>query len=52
MVQQLRNRVSNLFFNFQNKIDNSFISRSIKFLGKNKMINKFFIKFADRGIVI
>ncbi len=39
-------------FNFQNKIDNSFISRSIKFLGKNKMINKFFIKFADRGIVI
>ena len=39
-------------FNFQNKIDNSSISRSIKFLGKNKIINKFFINFADRGIVI
>ena len=39
-------------FNFQNKIDNVSISRSIKFLGKNKMINNFFTKIADKGIGI
>jgi len=39
-------------FNFENKIDNNFLSKSIQFLGKNKMLNKFFTKYADNGIVI
>ena len=38
-------------FNIENKISNTSISRSIKFLGKNKIMNKFFTKFADNGIV-
>ena len=39
-------------FNFENKIRNSSISKSIKFLGENKIVNKFFTKVADKGIVI
>ena len=27
-----------------------FLSKSIKFFGKNKIVNKFFKKFADNGI--
>jgi len=38
------------FFNFESKINNNILSKSLKFLGKNKVINKFFIKFADTGI--
>ena len=40
------------YFNFENKIRNSSISKSIKFLGENKIVNKFFTKVADKGIVI
>ena len=40
------------FFNIENKIKTSLISRSVKFLGKNKSLNKFFTKVADTGTVI
>ena len=40
------------FFNFERKLQNPFISKSIQFFGKNKYLNDFFIKSADRGIVI
>ncbi len=40
------------FFNFENKINRNSISRSVKFLGKNKIVNKFFSKIADNGMVI
>ena len=38
-------------FNFENKFNINNFSKSIKYLGKNQMINNFFIKFADNGIV-
>ena len=38
------------FFNFENKINNNTLSKSLKFLGKSKVVNKFFTKFADTGI--
>ena len=37
------------FFNFENKIKNNILSKSVKFFGKNKFINNFFTKFADKG---
>ena len=40
------------FFNFERKINSSFLSKSAQFLGKNKFINKFLIKIADEGISI
>ena len=40
------------FFNFENKINNNTLSKSVKFLGKNKTINKVFANIADNGIVI
>ena len=40
------------FFNFENKLKVNHLSKSIKYLGKNKIINNFFTKFADNGIVI
>ena len=40
------------FFNFENKIDSYVLSKSLKFLGKNKIINNFFKKFADNGLRI
>ncbi len=39
-------------FNFESKINNPFLSLSINILGKNKNVNRFFTKIADRGIVI
>ena len=39
-------------FNFENKINNNIFSRSIKFFGNNKIVNKFFTKYADNGIII
>ncbi len=38
------------FFNFESKIDNSFLAKSVQSLGKNKSLNKFFTRFADIGI--
>ena len=40
------------FFNFENTINSQVISKSIKFLNNNKLINKFIIKSADKGIII
>ncbi len=40
------------FFNLESKINNSILSRSVKFLGKNKFANNFFTRVADDGIVI
>ncbi len=39
-------------FNLESKINDDRLSKSVKFLGKNKIFNKFFTKFADNGIVI
>ena len=39
------------FFNFDNKLNNGFLSKSVRLLGKNKLSNNFFKKFADDGIV-
>ena len=40
------------FFNLDSKIDNSILSKSVKLLGKNQYVNKFFTKLADNGLVI
>ena len=40
------------FFNLERKFDNTFFSKSLKLLGKNPYINKFFTKIADKGINI
>ena len=40
------------FFNFERKINSNFISRSVKFLGKNPNVNKLFTKIADKGTLI
>ena len=40
------------FFNLENKFNINVLSKSVKFLGKNKAINSFFIKYADNGIII
>jgi len=40
------------FFNFENKIENNLFSKSVKFLGKNKITNNIFKDIADKGIVI
>ena len=39
-------------FNFENKLGNNLFSKSIQFFGQNKIMNKFFTKYADNGIVI
>ena len=39
-------------FNFENKLNINSLSKSLKFLGKNKILNNFFTKFADKGLVI
>ena len=40
------------FFNLERKFDNTFFSKSVKLLGKNSYINKFFTQIADKGINI
>ena len=40
------------FFNTENKLNTNTFSQSVKFLGKYKMINNFFSKFADKGLVL
>jgi len=39
------------FFNFEKKINNTALSKSVKYLGKNRNINKIFTKIADNGII-
>ena len=38
------------FFNFESKIKNELISKSLSILGKNKFFNSFFKKLADNGL--
>ena len=38
------------FFNFERKLDNNILSKSLKILGKNNFVNKLFTKVADEGI--
>ena len=40
------------FFNFENKMNNNILSKSIKFFGKKRIINNFLTKVADKGIII
>jgi len=40
------------FFNLETKFSNNILSKSVKLLGKNKFINKFFTNIADNGIQI
>ena len=40
------------FFSLENKIENNLFSKSVKFLGKNKITNNIFKNFADKGLVI
>ena len=39
-------------FNSENKIRNYFIDGTVKYIGRNKIINKYFKKFADTGLKI
>ncbi len=41
----------NEFFNFERKTNNSFLSRSVQIIGKNRSLNKMFTKIADEGIL-
>mgnify|MGYP001216448541 FL=1 len=38
------------FFNFESKMKNELLSKSLNILGKNKIFNSFFKKFADTGL--
>ena len=38
------------FFNFERKLDNTILSKFVKFLGKNNFLNKKFTQIADKGI--
>ena len=40
------------YFNFENKIKNNILSKTVKYLGKNYRINKYFTKIADSGLII
>jgi 2-octaprenyl-6-methoxyphenol hydroxylase len=40
------------FFNFERKTKSNFISKSVKFFGKNSSVNKVFIKIANKGILL
>ena len=40
------------FFNFESKTKTNLMSKSVQFLGKNKLVNKFFTKLADNGMII
>ena len=40
------------YFNFERNLNNSFLSRSVQILGKNKLLNNSFKKIADQGLII
>ena len=40
------------FFNFERKFNNTFISKSVQLVGKNRSINNFLKKYADEGFII
>ena len=39
------------FFNFERKINNKFLSKSVQLIGKNPFMNKIFMNVADKGLV-
>ena len=39
------------FFNFERKIKNNTLSKSIQLIGNNPSINKFFTRIADKGLL-
>ena len=39
------------YFNFENKVNNNFLSKTVKQFGKNKILNEYFKRFADNGII-
>ena len=40
------------FFNSENKLKSRLVDATVRFVGKNKLMNKYFKKFADRGLQI
>ena len=40
------------FFNFERKTQNNILSKTVKFLGKNSIVNDMFTKIADRGVIL
>ena len=40
------------FFNFESKMNNNIISKSVKFIGRNKLLNRSFKNIANRGFEI
>ena len=40
------------YFNYENKINNSILSKTVKYIGRSKVVNKYFKKLADHGINI
>jgi len=40
------------FFSLENNVKNNILSKSVKYFGKNKNINKIFTKIADNGLVL
>ena len=39
------------YFNFENKLNNTFLSKSVQLLGRNKLFNNNFKKIADQGLI-
>ncbi len=40
------------FFNFESKMNNNILSKSVRFIGRNKFLNRFFKNIANRGFEI
>ena len=40
------------YFNFENKLNNTFLSKSAQLLGRNKLLNDSFKKIADQGLIL
>ncbi len=40
------------FFNFERKIKNNILSKTVQFLGKNSRVNKIFTEIADQGVIL
>ena len=40
------------YFNFENKVKKNFLSKAVKYLGKNNKINKILTNVADNGFMI
>ena len=38
------------FFNFERKTRNNFLTKSVKLIGRNKALNNFFTRIADKGL--